>query len=76
MAPKANNLRLVATTKQDQDIHVTILDQEVGFIYFYLSDIKLQRKDVQAYITDLHPKILSGVYDAQLVDMAKEEICC
>ncbi|MRH41705.1 hypothetical protein GH741_03340 [Aquibacillus halophilus] len=76
MPPKGKTCRLVATTKIGMDIHLTVLHIEDGFVYHKLSDTDKQRKDIQEYITELHPKILSGVYHAELVDMAKEEICC
>ncbi|WP_407271367.1 hypothetical protein [Radiobacillus sp. PE A8.2] len=76
MAPKGKNCRLVATTKIGEEINLSVLHSEDGFVYFKLSDTAKQRKDIQEYITDLQPKILSGVYNAELVDMKKEEICC
>ncbi|WP_226037420.1 hypothetical protein [Aquibacillus saliphilus] len=45
-------------------------------MYFQLNDISEQREDIKKYITDLQPKILSGVYHTELVDMEKEEVCC
>ncbi|MCT2535221.1 hypothetical protein NC661_11940 [Aquibacillus koreensis] len=76
MAPKCETCRLVATTKIEEDIHLTVLHNEEGFVYFKLSETDNQRNDIKAYIKDLQPKILSGVYQSELVDMTKEEICC
>lgn len=76
MAPKGQNCRLVATAKDGMDFYLSVLHDEDGFVYFNLNDIDQQRKDIQEYITELQPKILSGVYNAELVDMSKEEICC
>ena len=75
MPPKSKTCRLVATEKVDDEFHLTVLDYENGFIYFKLSDIDQQREDIQSYIEELLPKILSGVYNTELVDMEKEEIC-
>ncbi|WP_186580653.1 hypothetical protein [Aquibacillus kalidii] len=76
MAPKSKTCRLVATTKMGADVHLTVLHQEDGFVYFQLSETDKQRKDIQEYISNLQPKILSGVYNTELVDMSTEEICC
>lgn len=76
MAPKSKTCRLVATTKVGDEIQLSVLHHEDGFIYFNLNDTNKQRKDVQEYITELQPKILDGVYSAELIDMEKEEICC
>ncbi|WP_112182449.1 MULTISPECIES: hypothetical protein [Paraliobacillus] len=76
MAPKCETCRLVATTKVEDEILLTVLHSEDGFVYFNLTDIENQREDIQVYITELQPKILSGAYCAELIDMEKEEVCC
>jgi len=76
MAPKCKTCRLVTTTKVGDDMQITILHHEDGFVYFNLSDLGNQRKDIIAYITEIKPEIQSGVYCAGLIDMDKEEICC
>ncbi len=76
MAPKCETCRLVATTKVEEDIHLTVLHNKEGFVYFKLSETDKQRNDIKTYIMDLQPKILSGAYHSELVDMTKEEICC
>ncbi|MDL4842318.1 hypothetical protein [Aquibacillus rhizosphaerae] len=76
MAPKGKTCRLVATTKVEEDIHISVLHNEKGFVYFKLTETNEQLNDIQEYIKELQPKILSGAYHTQLVDMAKEEVCC
>ena len=76
MAPKSKTCRLVATTKVAEEIHLSVLHYEDGFIYFNLKDTDKQREDIQEYIIELQSKILEGVYSAELVDMENEEICC
>ncbi len=76
MPPKGETCRLVATTKVGADINLCVLCYQEGFVYFQLNDISEQREDIKKYITDLQPKILSGVYHTELVDMEKEEVCC
>ncbi|MBM7541618.1 hypothetical protein [Amphibacillus cookii] len=76
MAPKGKTCRLVTTVQVGEDIQVTILHKDNGFIYFMLSEIKQQAHDIQIYINKLIPKIKSGKYQAELVEMEKEEICC
>ncbi|MCZ0701660.1 hypothetical protein J2T56_000132 [Natronobacillus azotifigens] len=66
----------MATTKDKKDIQLSILHYEDGFVYFSLADINKQREDIQAYITELQPKILSGEFNPKLIDMENEEICC
>lgn len=75
MAPKGDTCRLVATTKVGEEIHLSVLHNEKGFVYFNLSETNSQPNDIKEYITDLQPKILSGAYHSELVDMTREEIC-
>ncbi|WP_182200171.1 hypothetical protein [Paraliobacillus salinarum] len=76
MAPKCDTCRLVATVKDDEDVQLTILHQEEGFIYFPLSMVDEQREDVRKYITSIQPKIESGAYQIELVKMTSDEACC
>lgn len=76
MAPKCKTCRLVTTAKVGGDMQLTILHHEVGFVYFNLSDLGNQRKDIKKYVTEIQSKIQSGAYCAELIDMEKEEICC
>ncbi|MBM7573363.1 hypothetical protein JOC48_003925 [Aquibacillus albus] len=76
MPPKGKTCRLVATTKVGEETHISVLHNEEGFVYFNLSEKDKQRQDIQEYISELQPKIQSGIYQAELVDMKKEEICC
>ncbi|MRH43193.1 hypothetical protein GH741_10925 [Aquibacillus halophilus] len=72
MPPKCETCRLVGTTKDEDQICVTVLHYEEGFVYFRLSETRDQRKDIEEYIIDLLPKILSGVYHVELIDMGEE----
>lgn len=76
MAPRCKTCRLVATTEAEGETLLTVLHSEDGFVYFNLTDIENQREDIQVYIKKLQPKILSGDYCAELIDMEKEEVCC
>lgn len=76
MAPKSEMCRLVATAKDENDVQITVLHQEDGFVYFPLSELKEQRNDIVEYIASLHSEIVAGAYQTRLVDMEKEEICC
>lgn len=76
MAPKGKTCRLVSTKNNDEDVQLTILHKDQGFIYFNLSELNEQPTDVQVYIDSLLPKIKTGSYQPELVEMEKEEICC
>ncbi|GGM27806.1 hypothetical protein GCM10011351_12120 [Paraliobacillus quinghaiensis] len=76
MAPKSKTCRLVATTTVGGETQLSVLHHEDGFVYFNLKDTDKQREDIKEYINELQPKILEGVYSAELVDMEEEEICC
>ncbi|WP_163538666.1 hypothetical protein [Gracilibacillus sp. YIM 98692] len=75
MAPKCETCRLVATVNKEEEIHLTVLHKEDGFVYFKLKDIDKQREDIQVYIKELQPKIETGEFQVGLVDMEKELVC-
>ncbi|SEN71877.1 hypothetical protein SAMN04488134_101724 [Amphibacillus marinus] len=76
MAPKGETCRLVATSKHAENVHLTILHREQGFLYFDLAELTDQSDDIQAYIHDIESNILAGRYQMELVEMNDEEICC
>ncbi|WP_079710383.1 hypothetical protein [Paraliobacillus ryukyuensis] len=66
----------MAANKDGEDIHVTVLHQDEGFVYFPLSEKNDQRQDIARYITALQAEIEAGVYQTKLVAMEDEEVCC
>ncbi|CQR45973.1 hypothetical protein BN1058_00216 [Paraliobacillus sp. PM-2] len=76
MAPKGDTCRLVATVKEEEDIQLTVLHQDKGFLYFPLSKTNEQSKDIKEYISSIQSKIESGIYQIELVDMNKEATYC
>ncbi|WP_374065667.1 hypothetical protein [Paraliobacillus sp. JSM ZJ581] len=76
MAPKGDTCRLVATVKEKEDVQLTVLHQDKGFIYFPLSKKNEQPKDIEEYITSIQSEIESGAYQIKLVNMTAEEAYC
>ncbi|GAB3807079.1 hypothetical protein [Virgibacillus kimchii] len=66
--PKKGNFKLVATEKTDGEIYLTFIGEDAPH-RCNLYEIEDYCMELQDYVKALLPKILSGVYDINLIEM-------
>lgn len=75
MAPhsKCGKYRLLVSYKRNDEIYLTVLQELKPAINLKISEIQNEKIELIKYIKDLYPKILSGVYEYDLLDEQVEQ---
>lgn len=65
---ECGNYKLVVTEKENDEIYLIMMQYNNEPIRFSLNEIQYMDDVIIEYVRSLLPKILSGVYDAKLLE--------